>query len=73
MPDAFDDHRPHAAVVISTPGSSAKEQIGANYASRLADPRFVAVTFDPALKGESGDEPRDLEDPPSGPRSAEDP
>ena len=54
---------PLSAVVLSTPGSSVKEQIGANYASRLAAHGIAALTFDPAHQGESGGEPRDLEDP----------
>lgn len=51
------------AVVLATPGSSVKEQIGANYAARLAARGFAALTFDPAHQGQSGGEPRDLEDP----------
>lgn len=57
------DGPPRPAVVLTTPGSSVKEQIGANYASRLADRGFPALTFDPAHQGRSGGEPRDLEDP----------
>ncbi|MBK1787538.1 alpha/beta hydrolase [Prauserella cavernicola] len=63
LPDGFDPGQSHAAVVLSTPGSSVKEQIGANYASRLADNGFVALVFDPAHQGRSGGEPRDVEDP----------
>ncbi|WP_285104498.1 alpha/beta hydrolase [Promicromonospora sp. MEB111] len=51
------------AVVLSTPGSSVKEQIGANYAARLAARGIAALVFDPAHQGQSGGEPRDLEDP----------
>ncbi|GAK68599.1 hypothetical protein RRU01S_01_00260 [Agrobacterium rubi TR3 = NBRC 13261] len=40
-----------AAVVIATPGSSVKEQIGANYAKRLTARGFVTLTFDPAYQG----------------------
>ncbi|MEW5810768.1 MAG: alpha/beta hydrolase [Actinomycetota bacterium] len=58
-----DDQRSGPAVVLSTPGSSVKEQIGANYASRLADRGVAALVFDPAYQGESGGTPRDLEDP----------
>jgi hypothetical protein len=54
---------PLRAVVLSTPGSSVKEQIGANYASRLAARGIAALVFDPAHQGQSGGEPRDLEDP----------
>lgn len=63
LPDEFDLTMSRAAVVLSTPGSSVKEQIGANYASRLARHGFAALTFDPGHQGESGGEPRDLEDP----------
>ncbi|MCE0762377.1 alpha/beta hydrolase [Pseudonocardia kujensis] len=58
-----DPTTPGPAVVLSTPGSSVKEQIGANYASRLAAHGIVALVFDPAHQGRSGGEPRDLEDP----------
>ncbi|MEU0493930.1 alpha/beta hydrolase [Mycobacterium sp. NPDC006124] len=63
LPEGFGEGDPSAAVVLSTPGSSVKEQIGANYASRLAENGYAAVTFDPAHQGDSGGEPRDLEDP----------
>ncbi|AQA05472.1 dienelactone hydrolase [Mycobacterium sp. MS1601] len=63
LPPDFTVESAHAAVVLSTPGSSVKEQIGANYASRLADRGIAALTFDPAHQGQSGGEPRDLEDP----------
>ena len=63
LPEEFDETRPQAAVVLSTPGSSVKEQIGANYASRLAARGLAALVFDPAHQGQSGGEPRDLEDP----------
>lgn len=63
LPSGVDDAERRPAIVLSTPGSSVKEQIGANYASRLAAHGFAAVTFDPAHQGQSGGEPRDLEDP----------
>jgi fermentation-respiration switch protein FrsA (DUF1100 family) len=63
LPGDIDETAPQRAVVLSTPGSSVKEQIGANYASRLAARGIPALVFDPAHQGGSGGEPRDLEDP----------
>jgi fermentation-respiration switch protein FrsA (DUF1100 family) len=63
LPADFDDTQSVPAVVLSTPGSSVKEQIGANYASRLAARGLAALVFDPGHQGASGGEPRDLEDP----------
>jgi uncharacterized protein len=63
LPDNADSAVPLRAVVLSTPGSSVKEQIGANYASRLAARGIAVLVFDPAHQGQSGGEPRDLEDP----------
>lgn len=63
LPDNADSSAPLRAVVLSTPGSSVKGQIGANYASRLAARGIAALVFDPAHQGQSGGEPRDLEDP----------
>jgi uncharacterized protein len=63
LPDDVDAAAPLRAVVLSTPGSSVKEQIGANYASRIAARGIAALVFDPAHQGRSGGEPRDLEDP----------
>lgn len=63
LPDDADSGTPLRAVVLSTPGSSVKEQMGANYASRLAARGIAALVFDPAHQGRSGGEPCDLEDP----------
>lgn len=63
LPPDFDEGRGYPAIVLSTPGSSVKEQIGAIYANRLAAHGYLALTFDPSFQGESGGEPRDLEDP----------
>jgi uncharacterized protein len=63
LPGNLEESAPLRAVVLSTPGSSVKEQIGANYASRLAARGIAALVFDPAHQGQSSGEPRDLEDP----------
>ena len=63
FPEHFDEKKSYAALVIVTPGSSVKEQIGAVYGGKMADRGFITLTFDPSYHGESGGEPRDLEDP----------
>ncbi|MBB4439977.1 MULTISPECIES: alpha/beta hydrolase [Rhizobium] len=63
LPPDFYESRSYPALVLATPGSSVKEQVGAIYAERLAARGFLALTFDPSYQGESGGEPRDLEDP----------
>lgn len=63
LPADFDADRKYPALVIATPGSSVKEQIGANYAERMAQRGYAALAFDPSYQGQSTGEPRDLEDP----------
>ncbi|MGW5318856.1 alpha/beta hydrolase [Nocardia thailandica] len=54
---------PAAAVAIIGPMTYVKEQSPVRYARRLAADGFAALVFDPRYRGESGGEPRDLEDP----------
>ncbi len=63
LPPDFDEAGAYPAIVLATRGSSVKEQIGALYVERLSAQGFIALTFDPSHQGESGGEPRDLEDP----------
>lgn len=63
LPDGFDEKRTYAALVIVTPGSSVRGQIGAVYGGKMAERGFVTLAFDPSYQGESGGEPRDMEDP----------
>jgi fermentation-respiration switch protein FrsA (DUF1100 family) len=63
LPHGFDERHIYPGIIIVTPGSSVKEQIGTTYAAKMAEKGYVALAFDPSYQGESGGTPRDLEDP----------
>jgi len=63
LPDNFDTNKKYAAIVCVHPGSSCKGQTAGLYAAKLADQGFVTITFDASFQGESGGEPRYIEDP----------
>lgn len=65
LPSRFTASSGHPAIVLATPASAVKEQVGASYARRIVELGHIALTFDPSFHGESGGRPRERVDPAS--------
>ena len=62
-PPAFDEKKIYPALVVSHPGGGVKEQTAGTYARKLAEHGFITIAYDASFQGESGGEPRQLENP----------
>jgi fermentation-respiration switch protein FrsA (DUF1100 family) len=63
LPDNFSEDKRYPALVGIHPAGGVKEQTIGDYAKRLAAHGFAVIVFDASYQGESGGEPRLLEEP----------
>jgi len=63
FPPAFKESQKYPTIVVSHPGGGVKEQTAGTYARELAKRGFVTIAYDASYQGESGGEPRQLENP----------